>query len=393
MGKRQIPGRRTPAVLLAALLAVLLMGIIPAGAASEAADNPGEPATSTDLGPDEKWVIQGDVLIACNCQDEEVTVPAGIREIGPEAFRGLTNLRKVTLPDSVEIIGVRAFADCEHLQQVILTETTKLREIREQAFLNCRELDISFVPENATVAENAFEGVGALNPEPEPQPEPEPVTPHYGGGGGGGGRRQQHSRNTVPEGPDYDRVAVDRLNAEEPMTQLTIGEEVLELTLEREEKEAAFLATAMNWSEESGETVDTLLLTAVEDSGEQSAWHLNGTVLRKLSRSGIDHLVLQVGDQIAEMETEGFLAGWEYDALKSRGAGSNLFDYTVCINAEEPVSWSVQVEEKEYELTEETHHGIYLNGVYSGTAEVLAEPYETLSTRNEADANERSEKE
>ena len=392
MGKGQTPVRRTPAVLLAALLAVLLIGMIPAGAVSEAADDPGEPATSTDLGPDEKWVIQGDVLIACNCQDEEVTVPAGIREIGPEAFRGLTNLRKVTLPDSVEIIGVRAFADCEHLQQVILTETTKLREIREQAFLNCRELDISFVPENVIVAENAFEGVNPVNPEPEPQPQPEPA-PHYGGGGGGGGHRQQHSRNTVPEGPDYDRVAVDKLNGEEPMTQLTIGEEVLELTLEREEKEAAFLATAIAWGKETGEAPDTLLLTAVEDSGEQSAWHLNGTVLRKLYRSGIDHLVLQVGDQIAEMETEGFLAGWEYDVLKSRGAGSSLFDYTVCINTEEPASWSVQVEEKEYELTEESHHGIYLNGVYSGTADVLAEPYETLSARKRADADERSEME
>jgi len=343
--------------------------------------------------PDEDFEIEGDVLVACKSTKKKVTVPEGIREIGKEAFQGLTKLETVKLPDSVEEIGVRAFAGCKRLQKVSLSAKSKLERIRKQAFLNCVRLNTSFVPEGARVAEDAFEGVkptAAPTEEVTPEPEEEePDVPIYnGGGGGGGGKRTQHARSTATEGPDYDLISLKALaegGETGAMEQLTLGGEALELSLTREkDAPGAFTVSAMNWrqeAEEAGQTpADTMVLTEVSPEAEaDSTWVINGAVLRRMNRSGIDHLVLRRGDRIVSLETDGILAGWAYDLLKSRGTGSRLFEYRITLaEGEAEPLWQLQVEEETWVLTENPQADIFLEGVFSGSAAVLEAPFEQL---------------
>ena len=344
------------------------------------------PATTPPL----DWVIEGDVLIACNSKAEELKVPKGIREIGPKAFKGLKKLKVVTLPDSVEKIGKEAFAGCVKLEQVKLTKKSKLKEIGSHAFKDCKKLDTGFVPKGVKVAKNAFEGAGQKpkktpkpTPKPTPTPEPTPAPkPRMGGGGGGSsGTKIPHSRWKDTPGPDYDLLSLKELakDTRETMNRLTLGGERLALALNQEEagKDGdGFTAAGKIWEKKSKQ-IDTLVLTAAEEK-DRNVWYLNGEVLRRMHKSGIFHLVLRSGTQIAVLETEGFLAGWHYDEFKSRGTANRRFEYTVEMNKELPARWQVAVEGELYELTTDEHAGIYMTGVYSGSVEALNKPYDKL---------------
>ena len=434
--------RKRICMLCVGMMLIILMLL--AGGAALAEDaatptdlDPGDPGTidigepaSTDL---PEFEVDGDVLIKCNSDAFSVKVPDFVRVIGPNAFKGKEKLQSVVLPNSVEVISAGAFADCKKLKLVVLNEETKLKEIGSKAFLNCKKLNVEFVPEGCSVAADAFEGVDAAvtptpipteetptpvpgeetpapatptpvpetpapevtpdhePPEPEEPGEPEvPEEPEGGGGGfhGGGGSskpRIPHSRNKEPIGPDYDLLDLKELEKKQDdvMNQLTLGKETLALALNREadsETGDGFTVTGMDWRKEEGsEQIDTLILTAANpEDGKQSVWSMNGEVLRKMNKSGIDHLVLRSGDQIAVMETEGFLAGWNYDEMRSRGTANRRFEYEIGIGGDSPAAWQVQVEGKTYELTTDDHAGIFMTGVYSGPAGALDEPYDQL---------------
>ena len=182
-------------------------------------------------------------------------------------------------------------------------------------------------------------------------------------------------------GPDYDLLNLNQLeeDAGETMEQLTLGGETLALALNPEGDEKTgdgFTVAGMDWEKESRE-IDTLVLTAAEGK-DRNVWSLNGEVLRRMNKSGIRHLVLRSGDQIAVMETEGFLAGWSYDEMKSRGTANRRFEYEIGMNGDSPAAWKVSVEGQTYELTTDDHAGIFMTGVYSGPAEALDEPYDQL---------------
>lgn len=82
------------------------------------------------------FLIAGDgILIAYRGDDARVTVPEGIRHIGPEAFQGHTEITSVSLPDSLESIGEAAFADCSSLTEVI--GMSRVKVIRDRAFYHC----------------------------------------------------------------------------------------------------------------------------------------------------------------------------------------------------------------------------------------------------------------
>ena len=408
-------------MLCVGMMLIILMLL--AGSATMAEDK----ATPTDLDPAD-FVIENGVLVQCNSDAFSVTVPDGVKVIGPNAFKGKDKLQSVVLPNSVEVISQEAFADCKKLKLIVLTEDTKLKEIGSKAFLNCIKLNRDFVPEGCTVAEDAFEGAAPApsqvpetptpapeGPTPTPTPAPETpapeVTPDHnppepeteeptepedggegggfpGGGGGGGGAsrpRIPHSKNKEPIGPDYDLLDLKELEKKQNdvMNQLTLGRETLALTLNRaanSETGEGFTVTGMNWQKEAGsEQIDTLILTAANpEDGKQNVWSMNGEVLRKMNKSGIEHLVLRSGDQIAVMETEGFLAGWNYDEMRSRGTANRRFEYEIGIGGDAPAVWQVQVEGKTYELTTDEHAGIFMTGVYSGPAGALDEPYDQL---------------
>ena len=302
-------GIRT-AALLAALMLVLggnaaaedpvQWSLSPSKNVTETAADPTEPPEEPSV-----WDIRGDILVACRSQDAAVTVPDGIREIGPNAFRGLGSLETVTLPDSVEKIQAEAFADCGKLRLIRISPASKLSYIGDRAFRNCVNLDPGFVPAGAQVAETAFEGVPGAGqqtdepdspdePDPSPENEPDPVetdepeepVPHWGGGGGyASGMNHPHNRNTVPAGPDYDQLAVTDW-PEEPVSQLTLGGEVLPLSLEENPEPGGFTVSALCWRDPDAENPDTLILTAVNGTDGEKVWTLNGEVLRRLEKSG-----------------------------------------------------------------------------------------------------------
>ena len=377
----------------------------------------------TDV-PLPEWEIQGDVLIACRSKAALVTVPDGIREIGPNAFKELKTLEAVVLPDTVEKIGARAFAECEKLREVVLSTESKLKEIGSQAFLNCKKLNTGFVPEGVQVAGDAFDGIDppeptavpTVTPSPTPAPTPAP-TPEatekpedepeeepteepseeptdmpapmpWGGGGYWSGTIHGHARNTLAEAPEYDHISLDGLSEEATaaMTRLILGGEELELALHREnEEETGFTVSSMNWEAGADHPElppDTLVLSAEETGG---TWRLNGAVLRRMDRSGILHLVLRAGDRIAVLETEGFLAGRRYDELKSRGTANRRFEYEIEMREDLPAQWRVTVEDEAFELTEDDRAEIYLTHVYQGPAEALDHPYEALYDDLKAD--------
>ena len=118
---------------------------------------------------------------------------------------------------------------------------------------------------------------------------------------------------------------------------------------------------------------DTLLLSA--EDAEQNTWEINGTVLRRMNKSGIEHLAIRTGERLVVISTAGILKGWAYDELKSRGTGSRRFTFTIETGGGNPAVWQLDVEEKTYVLTEDTQADIHLTGVYDGPAEALDRPF------------------
>ena len=216
-------------------------------------------------------------------------------------------------------------------------------------------------------------------PEPEPEPEPEPI--HWGGGGGGGSRPQPHAKNTAKPKADYDLVLLNGLDkaGETRMSRLALGGEELELELRQTGAEnEGFTISAFRWEQAEGEengagAPDTLVLAA--ENAAQNTWEINGTVLRRMNKSGIIHLALRTGERLVVLPTEGILEGWAYDELKSRGTGSRRFTFTIETGGDNPAVWQLAVDEKTYLLTEDTQADIHLTGVYDGPAEALDRPF------------------
>ena len=70
-----------------------------------------------------------------------------VTKIASGAFQG-HNCWMVFFPDTIEYIGAGAFAECEDLGEVYgLEKCTKLKEIQQETFLNCYDLDTIMLPE------------------------------------------------------------------------------------------------------------------------------------------------------------------------------------------------------------------------------------------------------
>ncbi len=410
-----------------------------------------------------EFELSGDTLIAVHGLENAstVSVPSGVRVIGPAVFRGMTSLERVVLPDSVEEIQSAAFAGCTALQEIAFSSGNGLRIIGSRAFLNCRRLDQSFAYGVEQIAGDAFEegppAEETVIPQPAeeteiPQPEEETATPEpaeeedsssvsadSSGSGSRSGTRQTHGRAKEVITHGYDQVSLVEIEkeAEEPVRTLTLDGEALELTLTGADGKAweftASLYDANDPDEEDGEQGtggNTLILRAVRPAGtgaeeeeetgteaaEQEArtgagetvknkagetsepqtdpsgetpepgtessgapeedltWEVNGAVLRKMSRSGIAYLVFRSGDRMTAVPTEGFLAGWAYEELKSRGTPGRRFDYRCVMPGEEETPrWSVTVEGETWEPGWNVDSAMYLTGVRAGGEEILKE--------------------
>ncbi|MDE7224891.1 MAG: leucine-rich repeat domain-containing protein, partial [Acetatifactor sp.] len=104
---------------------------------------------------DTDFLIAGDgILIAYRGNSERVTVPEGVRQIGPEVFQGHQEITAVSLPDSVEIIGEAAFAQCSNLTE--LTGMSGVKIIRDRAFYHCPLKQVTLPDTVASLGLGAF---------------------------------------------------------------------------------------------------------------------------------------------------------------------------------------------------------------------------------------------
>ena len=88
-------------------------------------------------------------------------VPAGIKEIAPEAFADQNGISKVYIPSSVEKIGEGAFRNCTNLKEVSLSDG--LTAIESGAFAGCSSLSGFTLPKTLeTIGAGVFSGDTAL---------------------------------------------------------------------------------------------------------------------------------------------------------------------------------------------------------------------------------------
>ncbi len=116
----------------------------------------------------------------------------------------------------------------------------------------------------------------------------------------------------------------------------------------------------------------TLVLTPEEGKESALQWKMEGTALRKLRKSGIDCLAFRQGERYVSVSTEGFLAGWAYDRLRSRGVPAGSFSYALVQpeNGADP-AWTVTVEGETFEPGMDPLNPMYLTGVETGGPEMF----------------------
>ena len=209
-----------------------------------------------------------------------------------------------------------------------------------------------------------------------------------GGGGSSSTVATTHATSDTTAVVAYD--GVELVVADQPMSSLVMGETELELFLRPDERllallgedyQPAFTATLSNWMEDASNTPDTLVLAVSQEDLAQAedaafTWDFNGTVYKKLAASGIDYLVLQVGDQVTALSTAGFAAGVRYTMYRAQGLSSEAFDYHVAMTEAGETTLSVTVAGETWPLTEEEGGAFYYYDVYTGTLEELAQAKE-----------------
>ena len=77
-----------------------------------------------------------------------VTIPAGVRSVGTDAFGGCASLRSIALPESVTAIGGGAFSSCGSLKS--MTIPAGVMTIRSYTFFWCASLTSVTIPKSVT---------------------------------------------------------------------------------------------------------------------------------------------------------------------------------------------------------------------------------------------------
>ena len=200
-----------------------------------------------------------------------------------------------------------------------------------------------------------------------------------GGGSSGTTRTVSHSSGSEEEATLYGAVALEV--EEGDMFVLTLGGEELPLTLtldydanDSEDAYSAFTAELAVWNGEEGdEDCDTLILTASADAASPYAfrWDFTGDVYKTLLSSGVQYLVLRVGDRVTALSTAGFTAGTAYNTLKSEGAASSEFAYSLWMGDPDPaLEMEVEARGERY-LLEAGEGDMYYYDVYTGDMDML----------------------
>ena len=204
-----------------------------------------------------------------------------------------------------------------------------------------------------------------------------------GGSGGSSGttRTVSHSSGSEEETTAYGAVALEVEDTS--MFALALGGETLPLTLTLDYEAggdgntaAAFTAELAVWNGEEGdEDCDTLILTAPDNGAESPyayRWDFTGDVYKTLFNSGVQYLVLRVGDHVTALSTAGFTAGTAYNALKSEGAASSEFAYSLWMGEPDPeLEMEVEARGARY-LLNAGEGDMYYYDVYTGDMDMLS---------------------
>ena len=201
-----------------------------------------------------------------------------------------------------------------------------------------------------------------------------------GGGSSGSTRTVSHSSGSDAEATPYGAVALEV--PETSMLTLTLGGEELSLTLTLDcdagaaRTAAAFTAELAVWNGAEGdENYDTLILTASGEGAESPyayRWDFSGDVYKTLFNSGIEYLVLRVDDRVTALSTAGFTAGAAYNALKSAGAASSEFHYSLWMGEPDPeLELEVEARGARY-LLNAGEGDMYYYDVYTGDMDMLS---------------------
>lgn len=108
------------------------------------------------------FTISGSVLISYNGTDAEVEIPAGVTEIGNNAFFRNKSLEKVIFCDGITKIGNDAFLGCSNLKEILHTEN--LESIGDYGFSGCELLsgDVLRSPALHAIGSYAFASCDSL---------------------------------------------------------------------------------------------------------------------------------------------------------------------------------------------------------------------------------------
>lgn len=198
----------------------------------------------------------------------------------------------------------------------------------------------------------------------------------FGGIRGGSSRTTSHAASTQTTVTVYNGVEL-MVNAGS-MTQLTMGGEMLELYLTRDdilqdEEQPGFTAELAVFDGSSG-AADTLVLTAVgvtEENAGDYAWQFSGQVYKKLAASGIDYLVLRCGERVTALSTAGFTAGVRYSMFRAEGLPSKDFIYTLRMMPEKDIRMEMTVADTTWQLTDDPSAEIYYYDVTTDSADAF----------------------
>lgn len=93
--------------------------------------------------------IEDGVLVSFTGEEHNVTVPAGVRVIGREVFKGMSWITDIALPEGLVEIGDNAFKGCRKLERINFPGS--LERIGELAFHRCHSLVSAVLPDSVTV--------------------------------------------------------------------------------------------------------------------------------------------------------------------------------------------------------------------------------------------------
>ena len=92
---------------------------------------------------------------------ETVSLPDSLKTLGDGAFAYSVDLKSITVPDGVTSFGEQIFYECQALTEAVLP--SKLTRIGERMFYGCLSLQTITVPKNVTeIGEHAFKGCESL---------------------------------------------------------------------------------------------------------------------------------------------------------------------------------------------------------------------------------------